>query len=87
MVEVVNCIILSNKTDIWIVQSGLFHPGIDFALALKPWQLFNVKRSKVEERYNSAVGGLINFKLGGNYPRGVDVCGILSMSVGQTNRK
>ena len=40
-----------------------------------------------QERYNSAVGGLINFKLGGNYPRGVDVCGILSMSVGQTNRK
>ena len=44
------------------------------------WQLFKVKRSKVkatrsrnvsaEVRYNSAVGGHINFKLGGNYHRG-----------------
>ena len=37
--------------------------------------------------YNSAVDGHINFKLGENYRRGVDACGILSTSVGQTNRK
>jgi len=31
------------------------------------------------------VYGHINFKLGGNYRRGVDAGGTLSMSVGQTN--
>jgi len=37
-----------------------------------------------QTRYNSAVYGHINFKLGGNYRRGVEACGIISRSVGQT---
>ena len=59
----------------------------------------NCSRSKVKvtrsrdvsagkKRYNSAVDGHINFNLGGNIiDVGVDACGILSRSVGQTNRK
>jgi len=42
-----------------------------------------------QERYNSAVDGHLNFKLGGIYRRGsgVDACSILSRSVGLTNRR
>ena len=50
-------------------------------------QLFKVTKSRDvsrQKRYNSAVYGHINFKLGGNYRHGgrrVDACGIISTSV------
>jgi len=45
------------------------------------------KRSLIVITHNSRTDRRRVFKLGRNYRRGVDACGILSRSVGQTNRK
>jgi len=55
------------------------------------WSKVKVTRSRDvsadEKRYNSAMDAHINFNLVGVIDVGVDACGILSRSVGQTNRK